>query len=96
MDNNVLNPTYQLFNAGGVYYNPGLSGFFQFGINDLMEDYKIIGGFILAGDPASTIGIGINSYFLTYENLRRRLDKRLTFYRQSKELQMPMVILLKQ
>ena len=76
LDNNMLNQTYQLFSGGGIYYNPGLSGFFKFGISDLMEDYKITGGINIAGDLNS------NGYFLTYENLRKRLDKRLTFYRQ--------------
>ena len=78
LDNSLLNQSYQLFTGGGaIYYNPGLNGFFKLGISDLLEDYKITGGFKLAGDLNS------NEYFLSYENLKKRFDKKLTFYRQS-------------
>jgi len=77
LDNSLLNQSYQLFTGGGaIYYNPGLNGFFKIGITDLLEDYKITGGFKLAGDLNS------NEYFLSYENLKKRFDKKLTFYRQ--------------
>ena len=77
LDNTLLNQSYQLFTGGGaIYYNPGLTGFFKIGISDLLEDYKITGGFKLSGDLNS------NEYFLGYENLKKRLDKKLTFYRQ--------------
>jgi Tol biopolymer transport system component len=77
LDNTLLNQSYQLFTGGGaIYYNPGLNGFFKIGISDLLEDYKITGGFKLAGDLNS------NEYFLSYENLKKRFDKKITFYRQ--------------
>ncbi len=77
LDNSLLNQSYQLFTGGGaIYYNPGLNGFFKIGITDLLEDYKITGGFKLAGDLNS------NEYFLSYENLKKRFDKKITFYRQ--------------
>lgn len=77
LDNSLLNQTYQLFTGGAVYYNPGLNGFFKLGIRDVMEDYRISGGFRLSGDLNS------NEYFLNYENLKKRLDKQVTFYRQA-------------
>jgi Tol biopolymer transport system component len=78
LDNSLLNQSYQLFTGGGaIYFNPGLNGFFKLGISDLLENYRITGGFKLAGDLNS------NEYFLSYENLRYRLDKKLTFYRQA-------------
>ena len=81
LDNSLLNTTYQAFTGGGgLYYNPGLNGFFKLGISDLLEDYKITGGFKLAGDLNS------NEYYLSYENLRKRLDKQITFYRQAREI----------
>ncbi len=78
LDNSLLNGSYQLFTGGGaVYFNPGLNGFFKLGISDLLEDYRITGGFKLAGDLNS------NEYFISYEDLRKRLDKKFTFYRQA-------------
>lgn len=80
LDNALLNQTYQLFTgAGAVFYNPGLNGYFKLGIRDVMEDYRISGGFRLSGDLNS------NEYFLNYENLKYRLDKQVTFYRQAIE-----------
>ncbi len=79
LDNSFLNQTYQLYSGGGSlsFYNPGLSGFFKLGIKDLLEDYRITGGVKIEGS-LNSIG-----YFLSYENLKRRLDKQVTFYRES-------------
>ncbi|MCX6291233.1 MAG: hypothetical protein NT126_05665 [Bacteroidetes bacterium] len=87
LDNSLLNNTYQAFTGGGaVYFNPGLNGFFKLGISDLLEDYRITGGFKLAGDLNS------NEYFLSYENLRSRMDKQVTFYRQAREISAGFVV----
>ena len=78
LDNSLLNQSYQIFNGGSaIYYNPGLNGFFKLGISDLLEDYRITGGFKLAADLNS------NEYFLSYEYLKKRMDRQLTFYRQA-------------
>lgn len=78
-DNTILNPTYQKFSGGGtIYYNPGVNGLFKIGTSDLLEDYRIIGGFRLSGDLSS------NEYFLSYENLKKRWDKKISFYRQGR------------
>lgn len=78
LDNTLLNQTYQLFTGGGaVFFNPGLNAFFKLGISDLLEDYRITGGFRLGFDLNS------NEYYLSYENLKNRFDKQITFYRQA-------------
>jgi hypothetical protein len=78
LDNSLLNQSYQIFAGGGaIFYNPGLTGFFKVGISDLMNDYKITGGIKLAGDLNS------NEYFLSFDNLKKRFDKKITFYRQA-------------
>jgi len=79
LDNQLLNATYQTFTGGAVYFNPGLTGLIKIGINDLMNDYKITGGFRLSGDLNS------NEYLLSYENLKKRIDKQIVFYRQARE-----------
>jgi len=80
LDNSLLNLTYQSFTGGGPYFNSGLNGFIKMGINDLLEDYRITGGFKLSGDLNS------NEYLISFENLKHRLDKQITFYRQARFL----------
>lgn len=78
LDNSLLNQSYQIFSGGSaIYYNPGLNGFFKLGVSDLLEDYRITGGFKLAADLNS------NEYFLSYEYLKKRVDRQMTFYRQA-------------
>jgi len=78
LDNSLLNQSYQIFNGGSpIYYNPGINGFFKLGISDLLEDYRITGGFKLAFDLNS------NEYYLNFEYLKKRMDQSLTFYRQA-------------
>ncbi|MGI8892987.1 MAG: hypothetical protein ACR2GN_05955 [Bacteroidia bacterium] len=78
LDNSLLNNTYQTFTGGGVYYDPGINGLFKIGISDLMGDYKITGGIRLSADLAS------NEYLLSYESLKKRLDKQIVLFRQSR------------
>ncbi|MEI6815294.1 MAG: hypothetical protein WCL14_01690 [Bacteroidota bacterium] len=76
LDNSMLTPTYQPFNPSTpVFFDPGLLGSFKVGLTDLMEDYRIVGGVRLSGDFSN------NQYFLSYENLKNRMDKKLSFYR---------------
>ncbi|MBK5284879.1 MAG: hypothetical protein JJE25_05720, partial [Bacteroidia bacterium] len=78
VDNSMLSASYQsFFQKGAGYYNPGLNGFLKLGISDLMEDYKITGGVRITGD------LNGSEYFLSYENLKKRLDKQIVFYRMS-------------
>lgn len=75
VDFGFLNNSYQTFTGGPFYYNPGLNVFFKLGTNDLFEDYKITGGVRFAGNFNS------NEYLLSFENLKKRLDKQVVFHR---------------
>lgn len=79
LDNNLLNETYQSYTGGAVYFYPGLNALFKIGVNDLFDDYRLVGGFRLSGNLNS------NEYYIRYENLRNRLDKSISFYRQGRE-----------
>ncbi len=79
LDNNSLNETYQTYTGGAVYFDPGLSALIKIGLNDLFDDYKIVGGFRLSGNLTS------NEYYVSFQNLKHRLDKQLSFTRQSRE-----------
>jgi hypothetical protein len=76
IDFSFLNTSYQAFTGGAFYYNPGLNLLFKVGANDLFEDYRLIGGVRFATDFDS------NEYLLSFESLKRRLDKQLIFHRQ--------------
>lgn len=76
VDFSFLNASYQAYTGGAVYYNPGLNMFFKLGTNDLFEDYKITGGVRFATDFDS------NEYLLSFEDLKKRLDKQIILHRQ--------------
>lgn len=79
LDNSFANQFYQnLTGPGGSA--PGLSGLIKLGVSDLFEDYKIIGGFRLSGDLEN------NDYALSYENLSKRLDKKVVLQRQGQRI----------
>lgn len=79
LDNNLQNSTYQTFSGSAFYFNPGLNVLFKIGVNDLMNDYRITGGFRLAVDLNS------NEYFLSFENQKKKVDKKFSFYRLARE-----------
>ncbi|HMT29282.1 MAG TPA: hypothetical protein PKD91_08395 [Bacteroidia bacterium] len=79
LDNSFQNATYQAFTGSAFYFDPGLNILIKIGVADLMNDYKISGGMRFSGDLNS------NEYFLSYDNLKRRVDKSLSFYRQARE-----------
>ncbi len=79
LDNSLHNSTYQTFTGSAFYFDPGLNILVKIGVADLMNDYKISGGFRISGDLNS------NEYFLGYDNLKHRIDKSLGFYRQASE-----------
>jgi WD40 repeat protein len=78
-DYGFLNTTYQQFTSGinPIYLNTGLNALFMVGIHDLFENHRITGGFRLGLDFQS------NEFMLSYENLSRRVDHQIVFYRQS-------------
>ena len=76
VDNSFSNQFYQSF-SGVPQLNPGLSALTRMSISDLFEDYRITGGFRLALD------LNNNDYMVVFENVKRRLDKRISFQRQA-------------
>jgi len=72
-----LNNSYQVFNGGASYYNPGINLLTRFGIVDLFEDYRLTAGFRFAGDFDS------NEYLLSFENMKGKFDKQIIYHRQS-------------
>lgn len=80
LDNNILMTRYQPFDPSVPQFNLNpVSFMFKFGITDLLENHKIYGGIRLP-----FVGIDNSSeYFITYENLTKRLDVRYTFYRRN-------------
>lgn len=80
LDNSIINSYYQPITPGGEnLLNTGLNSMFKYGLIDLFEDYRMVGGFRI---PLNFSGA---DYFVTYESLKRRLDHKLTFYRQSRD-----------
>lgn len=77
IDFTFLNNSYQVFNGGASYYNPGVNLLTRFGILDLFENYRLTAGFRFAGDFDS------NEYLLSFENLKGTFDKQLIFHRQA-------------
>lgn len=78
LDNNILFNRYQSAGLNGnSFANPSLGGLVTMTMNDVMDDYRVTGGFKLPfGQPGST-------YFVQFENVRRRLDWSITAYRSA-------------
>jgi hypothetical protein len=76
VDNSFNNQFYQPF-TGPSSLNPGLSALTRLGAMDLFEDYRLIGGVRFSLD------LNNNDYLLAFENVKNRLDKRLTLQRQA-------------
>jgi hypothetical protein len=82
MSNNFFNPIYQNYTGPSPNsISPGLSGFTQFGISDLFEDYKLVGGF------RANWGLDNAEYGISFERLRDRWDRKIIFSRQSQRIQ---------
>ncbi len=81
VDFNYINYGYQPFTGGGgpIYLNPGFNVFFQIGMNDLMEDYRIVGGVRL------NLSLINNEYIFSYSDLKKRLDKEIVLHRNTLE-----------
>lgn len=79
LDNDPIITPYQIF-TGNYFTTPLPALGFKFGITDLLENHKIYGGVRLPFYK----GFQNMEFFLTYENLTKRLDKKFTFYRGSK------------
>jgi hypothetical protein len=79
--NNSYNSLFYQNYTSPTSINPGLSGFVNLGVSDLMEDYKVVGGYRLGFNFTN------NNYSLTFDNLKNRWDRRVTFQRQSNTYQ---------
>ncbi len=77
IDFSFLNNTYQIFNGGASYYNPGINLLTRIGVLDLFEDYRITAGFRFSGNFDS------NEYLLSVENLKGKFDKQVIFHRET-------------
>ncbi|MDF1547829.1 MAG: hypothetical protein P1P88_08390 [Bacteroidales bacterium] len=77
IDFGFLNDMYQAYSPGAYYFNPGLNIFTKIGISDLFEDYKLTGGFRIAGNFDSF------EYLLSLEDLKNRWDKQYIYHRLS-------------
>lgn len=76
LDNRFLNMQYQRFTGGANYPNPGMNGFTKFAVEDLLEDYTIVGAFRI-GDLYS------NEVFISLFDRKKRLDKQYLLYRNT-------------
>src|SRR5664279_1051499 len=78
-NNDVLGTRYQIFEGGAgpvtLTSNSGLDGTLRLGTADIMEDIKISGGYRLSTNLKD------NDWLLQFNNLRKRVDWGLTYYR---------------
>jgi len=93
IDFNFLNLTYQPFTGVpstassisttaspislGNFINSGFNLFFNLGVVDLFEDYRISGGIKLSPTLVD------NEYVVSFRNYKKRLDKEILFHRQT-------------
>ncbi len=77
IDFSFLNNSYQVYNGGAPYFNPGINMLTRIGAIDLFENYRITGGFRFSGNFNS------NEYLVSVENLKGKFDKQLIFHRQA-------------
>ena len=71
-----LNNSYQSFNGNGIKV-PGFDALIGAKLYDLMEDYRISGGFKVPLD------LKTGEYLLSYENLKHRFDEQYILHRQT-------------
>ncbi len=78
IDFNYFNTSYQPFMGGKspIFINPGINLLLKIGITDLLENYRLTGGVNLSANLKD------NEYYLSYDNLKKRLDKQVVFHRQ--------------
>ncbi|KAF5044846.1 Protein TolB [anaerobic digester metagenome] len=76
LDFSFLNTTYQPYNRSVVTFsNAGNNALFQMSVSDLLEDKRI------SGVVRSSFSLDNNEYFISYEDLARRLDRQVVFHR---------------
>ena len=75
LDNSIINSYYQPISVSNPFAQP-LQPMFKLGAIDLFEDYRLSGGFRFP------IDISTVDYFASIETLKKRIDHKLSFYRQ--------------
>ena len=80
LSNSALNESYQAFTGRPTFFDPGINGFIKIGLSDLFDDYRLTGGF------KPSFNLNSNEYIAYYENYKKRLDYKITFYRGAREL----------
>ncbi len=82
-NNSILVNRYQPYGGGsGPIYlsnSNALNGIIRMGISDIMEDIKFTGGFRVATNLKD------NDYLASFQNLKKRYDWGLTYYRSNQE-----------
>ncbi|NQY68461.1 MAG: PD40 domain-containing protein [Flavobacteriales bacterium] len=76
----ALNNNIVAFSFRGGVSQPLQNAFLQVGVSDLMEDYRITGGI---NSELKLFGKSDNESFLVYQDVSQRLDRIISFYRQS-------------
>jgi hypothetical protein len=77
-DNNFMESPYMTYDNNEPIY-PFFNitnGMFKVGLNDMFKDYRIVGAFRIKGNLEGA------EYLVSFENLKRRLDKKISFYRK--------------
>jgi Tol biopolymer transport system component len=75
VDFSMLNQCYQPFTGSAFQFNQGMTYFTTVSLDELFNDYKLIGGF--------RFGLGGSmEYIFSIENLAKRLDKQIIYHRQ--------------
>lgn len=78
LDNSLLFTKYQSASQNGSQFsNPPLAGLITLSLDDMLENYRFTGGFRLPFDKVGT------TYFLQFENVKRRLDWSLSYFHSS-------------
>lgn len=78
VDFSFLNTTYQPYNKSVISYgNAGNNALFQVSVADLLEDKRI------SGVVRTSFSLDNNEYFISYEDLFKRLDRQVVFHRMT-------------
>lgn len=78
LDNAIrITPYQNIATASPSFTYPSLGGFFSYHLHDVMEDHNIIAGFKIPFD------FNGSELFIKYDNLKKRVDKSILFYRRS-------------
>ncbi len=81
VDNSLLPFAYQNYNInGGAFNQPTLNGMITFGVKDVLENHRLVGGFRI---PTNFDGTDV---YVSYNNVKKRLDQRYLFYRSSDKI----------